>query len=451
MIITKKALDRRTFLRSAGATLALPLLDAMIPALTADTKSSANPARRLGFFYIPNGAVMDKWTPATAGPNFEWSPILSPLAPLRDQITIVSGLGHRNADSFGDGNGDHSRASATWLTGVHPRRTEGADVQAATTADQLAAKALGQYTQLSSLELGMDANYLVGNCENGYSCVYMNTLSWRTPTTPNPTENNPRLVFERLFGSGGTAEQRLAQMRKDRSILDSVTDEIKDLQNVLGPGDRTRVAEYIDAVRDIERRIQKAEEQSAKLTVPVPERPIGIPENFEDHLGLMFDLQVLAYQADITRVISFMLGRELSQRTYPQTGISDAHHGLTHHQGNQEKIAKVVVINTYHVKMFARFLEKMRATPDGGGSLLDHSLILYGGGISDGNLHSHSPLPALLAGGAGIGLKGGRHVVYPDHTPMANLLLTMLDKAGVKTEKFGDSTGELDLDYLSGV
>jgi hypothetical protein len=394
---------------------------------------------------------MDKWTPAGAGANFELSPILKPLEPLHEQITIVSGLGHRNADSFGDGNGDHSRASATWLTGVHPKRTEGADVQAGTTADQLAARELGQYTQLSSLELGMDANYLVGNCENGYSCVYMNTFSWRTPTTPNPTENNPRVVFERLFGDGGTAAQRLAQMRTDRSILDSVTGEIDSLQKSLGPGDRVRVAEYVDAVRDLERRIQRAEEQSSSVALPVPERPVGIPETFEDHLGMMFDLQVLAYQADITRVISFMLGRELSQRTYPQAGIADAHHGLTHHQGNQEKIAKVVVINTYHAKMFARFLEKLRSTSDADGSLLDHTLILYGGGISDGNLHSHSPLPALIAGGAGMGLKGGRHLRYPDHTPMSNLLLTMLDKVGVKTESFGDSTGELDLDHLSGV
>jgi hypothetical protein len=395
---------------------------------------------------------VDKWTPAGAGANFELSPILKPLEPLHEQITIVSGLGHRNADSFGDGNGDHSRASATWLTGVHPKRTEGADVQAGTTADQLAARELGQYTQLSSLELGMDANYLVGNCENGYSCVYMNTFSWRTPTTPNPTENNPRVVFERLFGDGGTAAQRLAQMRTDRSILDSVTGEIDSLQKSLGPSDRVRVAEYVDAVRDLERRIQRAEEQSSSVALPVPERPVGIPETFEDHLGMMFDLQVLAYQADITRVISFMLGRELSQRTYPQAGIADAHHGLTHHQGNQEKIAKVVVINTYHAKMFARFLEKLRSTSDGDGSLLDHTLILYGGGISDGNLHSHSPLPALIAGGAGMGLKGGRHLRYPDHTPMSNLLLTMLDKVGVKTESFfGDSTGELDLDHLSGV
>jgi hypothetical protein len=254
-----------------------------------------------------------------------------------------------------------------------------------------------------------------------------------------------------LFGDGGTAAQRLAQMRTDRSILDSVTGEIDSLQKSLGPSDRVRVAEYVDAVRDLERRIQRAEEQSSSVALPVPERPVGIPETFEDHLGMMFDLQVLAYQADITRVISFMLGRELSQRTYPQAGIADAHHGLTHHQGNQEKIAKVVVINTYHAKMFARFLEKLRSTSDGDGSLLDHTLILYGGGISDGNLHSHSPLPALIAGGAGMGLKGGRHLRYPDHTPMSNLLLTMLDKVGVKTESFGDSTGELDLDHISGV
>jgi hypothetical protein len=271
----------------------------------------------------------------------------------------------------------------------------------------------------------------------------MNTVSWRTPTTPNPVENNPRVVFERMFGEGGTATHRLAEMRKDRSIIDSAADEIAGLQKTLGPNDRLRIAEYVDAVRDIERRIQKAEEQSSKAPLPLPDRPVGIPENFEDHLNLMFDLQVLAWQGDITRVITFMLGRELSTRTYGNIGVSDAHHGLTHHQGNQEKIARVILINTYHMQMFAKFLDKLRNSPDGDGSLLDHSMILYGGGISDGNLHNHSPLPAILAGGAAGRLKGGRHLKYPDHTPMSNLLLSMLEKSGVPTDQFGDSTGRL--------
>jgi hypothetical protein len=449
MIVTRKSLERRTFLRGIGVTLALPFLDAMVPAFSKAAASA--PVRRLGFFYIPNGAIMDHWTPAAAGPAFEMTPILEPLSAHRDQLTILTGLGHHNADNFGDGNGDHSRATPTWLSGMHPKRTEGADVQAGTTADQVAAKELGKYTQLASLEMGMDANYLVGNCENGYSCVYMNTISWRTPTTPNPVENNPRVIFERMFGDGGTADQRMAQMRRDKSIIDSAASEIASLQKTLGPGDRSRVGEYVDAVRELERRIQRSEEQSAKIAVPLPDRPAGIPENYEEHLQMMFDLQTLAWQADITRVISFMMGRELSQRVYPAIGVTDAHHGLTHHQGNQEKIAKVIKINTYHMTMFARFLDKLKKTPDGEGSLLDHSMILYGGGISDGNLHNHSPLPALLAGGGAGQLKGGRHLRYPDHTPMSNLLLAMLDKSGVPVDQFGDSTGKLNLEPLPGV
>jgi hypothetical protein len=450
MIITKMALPRRTFLRGMGVSLALPFLDAMVPAL-ARAATTPGPARRLGFFYIPNGAVMDKWTPATEGVGFEFSPILKSLEPFRDRITVITGLGQRNAESFGDGNGDHSRASSTWLSGVHAKRTEGADVEVGTTADQVAAKELSKYTQLASLEIGIDTNHVVGNCENGYSCVYMNTISWRSPTTPNPNENNPRVVFERLFGEGGTAAQRMSQLRKDRSILDSVTQEMARLQGNLGVGDRTRVGEYLDSIRDIERRIQKAEEQSARITTPVLERPVGVPESFEEHLELMFDLQVLAYQADITRVITFMLGRELSQRTYPQIGVPDPHHNTSHHQNNPVQIAKLEKIDAYHIQKFAHFLEKLRSTPDGDGTLLDHSITLYGAGISDGNLHNHSPLPALLAGGGAGQLKGNRHLKYPNHTPMSNLALSLLNKVGVPTEKFGDSTGPLDLEHLAGV
>jgi hypothetical protein len=450
MIVKKIALPRRTFLRGMGVSLALPFLDAMVPALS-KAATVAAPARRLGFFYIPNGAVMDKWTSAAEGAGFEFSPILKALEPFRDRITIVSGLGQANAESQGDGNGDHSRASSTWLSGVHAHRTEGADVQVATTADQVAAKELSKYTQLASLEIGIDDHHVVGNCENGYSCVYMNTISWRSPTTPNPNENNPRVVFERLFGEGGTASQRMSQLRKNRSILDSVTQEMARLQGNLGASDRTTVSEYLDSVRDIERRIQKAEEQNAKITAPVLDRPVGIPETFEDHLELMFDLQVLAYQADITRVITFMLGRELSQRSYPQIGVPDPHHNTSHHQNNPVQIAKLEKIDKYHIQKFAHFLEKLKATPDGDGSLLDHSITLYGGGISDGNLHNHSPLPTLLAGGGAGQLKGNRHLKYPNHTPMSNLLLSVLNKVGVPTEKFGDSTGQLNLEHLEGV
>jgi len=449
MIVTKKSIARRTFLRGAGVAVALPFLDAMVPALS--RAEALTRTRRLGFWYIPNGAIMDRWTPPVVGTDFEMTPILSALTPFRDKLTILTGLGQNNAYNFGDGNGDHSRATPTWLSGMRPKRTEGADVQAGTTADQIAAKEFARQTQIASLELGVDANYLVGNCENGYSCVYMNTVSWRNPTTPNPVENNPRAIFERMFGDGGSAEQRLAQMRTDRSILDSAAVEIASLRNTLGPRDRSRVDEYTDAVREMERRIQRAEEQSAKITVPVPERPAGIPENYEEHLNLMFDLQILAWQGDITRVITFMMGRELSQRTYPMVGVTDAHHNLTHHLGDKAKIEKVAKINTYHIGKFAAFLERLRRTPDGDGSLFDNSMILYGGGISDGNLHDHSPLPALLLGGGSGQLKGGRHLKYPDHTPMSNLLVAMLDKAGLKIDHLGDSTGELSLEPLAGV
>ena len=442
MIITKRALPRRTFLRGAGVSLALPLLDSMIPALSAFARTEAGSVHRLAFMYVPNGVVVDQWTPRGEGAGFELSPTLTPLAPFRQSLTVLSGLGHRQAESNGDGNGDHSRAAATWLSGVRAKRTEGADVRAGMTVDQLAATEFGRETRLPSLELALEANYLVGNCDVGYSCVYMNTIAWRTPTTPLPMENNPRMVFQRLFGDGGSARDRVAQIRRDRSILDSVTEAADRLTITLGPGDRTRMSEYLDAVRDIEQRLQKAEQQ-ADLTLPLPERPIAVPESFEEHIKLMFDLQVLAFQADITRVISFLIGRELSSRTYPQIGVPDPHHGISHHENNPEKLAKLQRIDTYHVQMLAYFLEKLAATADGDGSLLDHVMLLYGGGISDGNLHNHARLPLLLAGGGGGQLRGGRHLKYPDDTPMANLLLTLLGMAGVRTENFGDSTGRL--------
>jgi hypothetical protein len=449
MFISKMALPRRTFLRGLGATIALPLLDAMFPALAA----APAPVRRLGFVYIPNGAIMDKWTPATEGAAFELPLTLAPLAPFRDQLVIVSGLEQANAYGIGDGSGDHSRAGAAWLSGVHPKHTEGADIRGGTTADQIAAAALGKDTQLPSLELGLDLLENVGMCENGYSCVYLNTISWRTPTTPVFPEPNPRVAFERLFGTGGTAEERAVRLAEDRSILDSVSDAIARLKSTLGVSDRARVSEYLDAVRDIEQRIQKAEVQNSESPLALPERPVGIPENWEDHARLMFDIQVAAYQADVTRVISFMLGRELNGTVYPNSGVPDGHHNITHHRYDPVKVAKVEKINAYHMTLFCEYyLDKLRKTPDGDGSLLDHTLLLYGGGISDGNLHDHSNLPLLMIGGSAGRLKGGRHLKYPDKTPMTNLLVTVLDKAGIPLEQLGDSTGRLgEIEQLAGV
>jgi len=455
MIISKKSLPRRTFLRGMGATLALPFLDAMVPALSATARTAAHPVRRLGFIYIANGVAMNSavnyWRPKGAGANFELSPILTSLAPFRDQLIVVSGLSHRQAETLGDGNGDHTRGTATWLNGVHPKYTEGSDVQAGTTADQIAAKAIGKDTPLPSLELGIDSNFLVGSCENGYSCIYMNTLAWRTPDAPLPMENNPRVIFERLFGEGGTAAQRLAQMRKTRSILDSVIDETAELQRTLGPRDRTSVSDYFDAVREIERRIQKAEEHTTASALPVLERPMGVPERFDQHVKLMYDLQWLAYQADLTRVFTFMLGREVSSRTFPEIGVSEPHHGLSHHRDDPKQLEKYAKINVYQAELFAYFLEKLRSTPDGDGSLLDHTMLLYGAGLSNPNEHSHLDLPITVVGGGAGQLKGGRHVECSLDTPMTNLLVSLLEKVGVPVDKLGDSTGRLDLEPLSGV
>ena len=441
MIIKKLLLPRRTFLRGLGATVALPLLDAMVPALSALSKTAASAVKRLGFVYLPNGAVMQSWTPAAEG-DLQLSPTLSPLAPYKDQLVVFSRLAHGQAEPLGDGNGEHSRASATWLNGVHPKQTEGSDVEAGTTADQIAAATLGTETQLPSLELAIDLDFLVGNCENGYSCVYMNTIAWRTPTTPLPMENNPRVVFERLFGDGGTREQRLAEMRKDRSILDSVTDDLASLERELGAGDRNRLDQYLDAIRAIERRIQLAEAQGAHTALPEDlARPVGIPGSYEEHVTLMFDLLALAYQADITRVFTFMLGRELGGRTYPQIGVPDPHHGLSHHRNDREKLAKLTKINTHHVELYTHFLERLQSTPDGDGSLLDSSIVLYGAGLGDSNDHLHYDLPITVVGGKASGLRGGRHLSYPRDTPMTNLLISMLDKVGVPAETLGDSTG----------
>ncbi|HYW42710.1 MAG TPA: DUF1552 domain-containing protein [Bryobacteraceae bacterium] len=451
MIITKKHLDRRTFLRGAGAALALPLLDSMIPAMAA-TNSAAKPPVRLGFAYVPNGIIMDRWTPAVEGTGFEFTPTMKALEPFREQLVVFSGLAQINGRALGDGAGDHARAGATWLTGAHPKKTEGADIHAGVSADQIAAREFGKSTQYGSLEIGLEAPTLAGNCDSGYSCAYTNTISWRSDTTPMPMEVNPRAVFERLFGDGDStdAAARLAALKEQRSILDYVTGDIDRMQTGLGSRDRNKLSEYLDSIRDIERRIQKAEEQNASVKLPTMERPSGAPEEFLDHAKLMMDLMVIAWQTDMTRVISFMIAREGSNRPYRPIGVTDGHHSVTHHMNDPEKIAKVVKINTYHVETFAYLLDKMRKTPDGDGTLLDHSMILYGSSISDGNAHTHHDLPLVLAGGGAGQIKGGRHVRYPKETPMNNLLLSMLEKSGVPVpDKLGDSTGKLD--RLTGV
>ncbi len=440
MIVTKMALPRRTFLRGMGATLALPLLDAMVPALTADARTAANPVRRLGFVYLPMGAAPGQWSPKTAGALTELSPILSPLAPFSDSITVISNLEHKNAYSAGN----HATANCTFLSGVRAKFTDGSDYQMGTTVDQIAAAQLGRDTLLPSLELATDFNYVVGNCDNGYACVYMNTLSWSSPTTPLPTEADPRVVFERMFGDGGTPAERKAELRKNGSILDWVLGDMARLQQKLGPGDRRRVDQYLDAMREIERRIQRAEGDTA-LDVATPlERPVGAPQAWEDHVKLMFDLQVLAFQADITRVITFQLAREVSTRTYPQIGVPEAHHPTSHHQNDPEKLAKLTKINTYHVSLFGYFLDRLKKTEEAGGSLLDNSMCLFGSGMGNPDVHDHSKLPILIAGGGAGRMKGGRHVDYAEPTPLSNLLLTMLNKAGVQSDSFADSTGRID-------
>lgn len=444
MIITKMALPRRTFLRGMGAAVALPLLDAMVPALTAAAATPASPVRRLGVVYVPNGMSMDDWTPATEGASFALTPILQPLAAFRDRMLVVSGL-----DSP-PGPGAHTRASGAFLTGHTPKVAPGGGGLAGTSVDQLVAKQFSPYTQLPSLEVGLDSREEVGNCD-GNPCAMANTIAWRSPTMPLPVENNPRVIFERLFGDVGSTESgvRLARGRRSRSILDSVISAAADLQLELGPGDRSRLNEYLDGVREIESRIQKAEAQ-ASTAMPVVAQPPGIPNSFEEHAKLMFDLQVLAYQSDLTRVITFMMGREYSGRTYPEIGVSEAHHPLSHHQHDPGKLAAMAKINTYHASLFAYYLAKLGATPDGDGSLLDHVLLMYGAGMSDSNAHEPKNVPVLLVGGADQHIKGGRHLKYAGDS-LANLLVTVTDKLGVPVGQIGLSSRELDIDTLSGI
>ena len=440
MFVTKKHLPRRTFLKGVGVSLALPLLDSMIPARTLLAQTAGKPLPRLGFVYVPHGAIMDKWTPATEGAGFEFTPILKPLEPFRDRLNVVSGLGHRAADTTAV----HSLSPTTWLSGVRPKATQGVDAFAGVTADQIAAQQIGQDTVLPSMELATeDHSGLIGSCDRDYGCIYMNTLSWRTPTTPMPMEINPRKVFERMFGQGGSATERLARIKEDKSILDAITKDVASLQVQLGPSDRQMMTQYLENVREIERRIQRAETSQGDEDLQLPARPAGVPFDYEEHIKLMYDLITLAYQADVTRVITFMVSREVSNRTYPQVGVTDGHHAISHHQNRAEKMEKNVKIQTYNISQFGYFLEKLKNTPDGDGSLLDHAALLYGSNMSNSNAHDHYPLPNLVVGGATGRMQGGRHLKYADHTPMTNLLVTMLDKVGVKQESLGDSSGLL--------
>jgi hypothetical protein len=441
MIITKASLPRRTFLRGVGATLALPLLDAMVPALSAFAKTAAKPPVRLGFAYVPNGLILSEFLPKTDGAGFELPRILKPLAAYQDKLTIVSGLANAAGDALDASSGPHSRVSGCWLSGMRPRRTEGADIQAGTTIDQYAAQGLGKETPLASLELALEPNFMVGNCEGGYSCSYINTLSWRTPTMPLPMETNPRVVFERLFGEGGDGQVRLRQLKMERSLLDSVTEDLARLKRSLGVADQGTVNDYLDAVRDVEHRIQRTEQRNTASPEAV-DGPLGIPDVFEDHARLMFDMMLLAYQSDTTRVVTFQIARELSLRSYTYLGVPEAHHDISHHGNRAEAVEKCARINEFHMGLFAHLVKRMAETPDGDGSLLDHSMILYGAAMGDGNLHVPHNLPIALLGGGGQ-LRGNRHVRAKFDTPFMNLGLTLLDKVGVEVDRIGDSTGRL--------
>jgi Protein of unknown function (DUF1552) len=431
--ISQRHLSRRALLRGVGAAIALPLLDSMIPA-----RAATKPNLRAGFIYVPHGAILPQWTPIGDGADFKFSRILKPLEPFRDRLTVVTGCAI-NAEN------GHAISNSMWLNGVKP--AHGTEIRSSTTADQFIAAKIGQDTTFPSLELATeDHSAELGSCGGDYACAYMNTISWRNPTTPNPMELNPRVVFERLFGGdGATAADRLARMKDDLSLLDGVTASAKDLSSKLDPRDRARLTDYLDNVREIERRIAQAEKKNSESELAAPETPAGIPDSFEEHVKLMFDLWALAWQADITRVTSFMMARELSTRTYPQIGVNEGHHPVSHHQNVPEQIEKHAKINTYHVSLFAGFLDKLRNTPDGDGNLLDHAMILYGSGMSNGNVHSHDILPAAIAGGACGRLHGNRHVKVPLMTPMANLLVTLLDRAGVSGDHLGDSTGRIDV------
>jgi hypothetical protein len=437
-MILKKALPRRTFLRGMGATLALPLLDAMVPAMTALADTAARPVRRLGFVFMPMGCDVTRWTPPGGEKLDKLSPILSSLEPVKAHVNILSNMELKNAYP-----GTHATSNSAFLSAARARHTESTDYFLGTTVDQIAAQQIGRDTQLPSLEMAMDMMQTVGQCDNGYACVYQNNLSWSSPTTPLPAEAHPRLVFEALFGEGGSRNDRQAALRKRASLLDFVKDDIGRLERTLGPADRAKVSQYLDSVREVERRIQKAEADVAENPLPDLDRPVGVPASYADHARLMFDLQLLALQGDVTRVITFQLARETSGRTYPEIGVPDPHHPLTHHGNDPEKIARMAKINQFHVSLFAEFLSKLKATQEGNGTLLDHSLYLYGSGMGNPNVHDHINLPIIVAGGAAGGMNGGRHIKYENPTPLANLHLTLLDKVGVRLDRFADSDRKL--------
>ncbi len=438
MFITKKHLCRRTFLRGAGVTIALPFLESMLPAQTPLRNTAASPKTRLGCIYVPHGATMYKWTPAAEGKGFQFSETLGPLEKYRDRVCVVSNLAHASATGA-DAGAEHARSAAIYLSGASPQK---GGVKVGTTIDQMAAAEIGQDTPLPSIELAIEDVSL--SCGAGYGCAYFNTISWLTPTVPLPMENSPQVVFEKLFGDGGTTEQRLARKREDRSILDSIRQQTAALQQSLPPSDRARVEGYLDDIREIERRIKTAEAQAGSQQ-NVPDAPVGTPEAFEAHLKLMFDLLTLAYKSEITRVSTLMFAKDLSPSSYPQSGNRGGFHGASHHANVKANMDNFALINKYHVQMLAYFIDKLASTPDGDGSLLDHSMILYGSSMSNGNQHDHDPLPIVLVGGASGQLQGNRHIVAAAHTPMSNLLLSMLDKLGIHKDSFGDSTGKLEI------
>lgn len=446
MFIARKTIPRRTVLRGLGSVVALPLLDSMVPALSALPKTAAKPLNRFGVLYVPNGMIMKNYLPLTEGATYELTPTLSALAPFRERVLVLSGL--ECIPTPGRPGGAHAKASTRFLTDVSPPTSE-TWLDAGISMDQILAREAGKETQVASLELGIESSETTGACDTGFACPYTNTISWKSQNTPLPTQNNPRVVFERLFGDSASTDPkvRLARLRQQRSVLDSVTDEVAHLRGVLPATDRTKLTEYLEALRDVERRIQNAEAQSDR-ELPVVDQPAGVPSNWEEHVNLMFDLEVLAFQCDLTRVITLMIGHEHSGMTFPQIGVPDAHHPISHHQQEPDKVAKMAKINAYHVQMFARLLEKLQGTPDGDGSLLDHVTMMYGMGMADSNSHSPIDIPLLLAGGGSGHLKGGRHIRFRN-MPLANLHLTLLDQFGVHLDRIGDSTGRVDAKILS--
>jgi hypothetical protein len=444
MIVTGKHLSCRTLLRGFGTALALPMLDAMVPAMGKGATSAA--PLRLAFNYIPNGVNYKEWRPAGNGADFQFSRILKPIERHRKDMLVLSGLDIHNGNALGDGGGDHARAGASYLTGVHPHKTAGADIHGGTSADQIAAEVVGKQTRLASLELGCEDSRTVGNCDTGYSCAYTNSISWRNPTLPLPPETNPRVIFERLFGTDDLQVDPAAKARRTllrKSILDVVGERTQKLLSDVGPADRRKLDEYMTGVREVERRIQMSEADTHKFT-PNLEKPTGVPIGFGDYAKLMFDLQILAFQADLTRVSTFMYGREGSVRTYNEIGVADPHHPITHHRNLPDLLEKIAKINTFHVELFAYYLDKLKATQDGDGTLLDHSMIVYGGALCDGNQHGHENVPTVLVGRAGGRFSTGRHIAYPQGTPITNLYMALLDQMGVHPESIGDSNGKLE-------